>query len=114
MEHEFERTLENLVRVGIVTDVNNDKYIARVKFEDINMTSEWMAVLDSRPYIPDYDVPQRTEYEEGGAGDPAFMSHKHDLIIKQWMPKVNDHVLVIYLPVPNGQGFVIGRYHPWA
>ena len=44
----------------------------------------------------------------GGSGDASFASHKHDLIIKPWMPKVNDQVLVLYLPVFNGDGFILG------
>ena len=31
-----------LVRVGTVTDVNNDKRIARVKFQDLGYTSDCM------------------------------------------------------------------------
>ena len=33
-------------------------------------------------------------------------SHKHDLIIKPYMPKVNDLVLVLYFPVFNGDGVI--------
>lgn len=104
-----EETLANLVRIGTVTDVNNDKRLARVKFQDVGITSAWLYVLDNRPYIPDYDVPQRTEYEAGGSGEAAFERHKHDLIIKPWMPKINDTVLTLYLPVFNADGFVLGR-----
>ena len=61
----------------------------------------------------DFDVPQRTEFEAGGSGDPAFASHKHDLIIKPYMPKVNDLVLVLYFPVFNGDGVILGGVKPW-
>ena len=53
-------------------------------------------------------MPQRTEYESGGSDAAAFANHKHDLTIKPWMPKVNDTVLTLYLPVFNGDGFVLG------
>ena len=102
-----------LVRVGTVTDVNNDKRIARVKFQDLGYTSDWLPVLINRDFIPDYDVPQRTEYEAGGSGDPAFASHKHDLIIKPYMPKVGEQVLCIYETVRNGRGFILGGIQPW-
>ncbi len=105
--------LGGLVRLGIVTDVNNDKRIARVKYLDTNKPSGWLAVLINRDFIPDYDVPQRTEYESGGSGDAAFESHKHDLIIKPYMPKVNEQVLVLYLPVRDGDGFILGGIQPW-
>ena len=48
-----------------------------------------------------------------GSGDPAFASHKHDLIIKPYMPKVNDLVLVLYFPVFNGDGVILGGVKPW-
>jgi hypothetical protein len=113
--------VENLaqVRVGTVTDVNNDKLIARVLFEDRldgsgqPMTSDWLPVVYHPPFIPDYDVPQRTEYEAGGSGDAEFQSHKHDLIIKPWMPVVNEQVLCLYDGLFNGQGYVIGGVKPW-
>lgn len=101
--------LSGLVRLGTVTAVDNAKHKARVKFQSEDMTSGWLYVLDNRPFIPDYDVvPQRTEYESGGSGEAAFASHKHDLKIKQWMPKVNQTVLCLYLPSFNADGFVLG------
>ena len=105
---DVEKILSSLVRIGIVTAVNNDEYLARVRFDDQDLPSGWLIVLDNRPFIPYYDVPQRTEYEAGGSGDWAFQSHKHDLIIKQWMPVVNQPVLVLYLPVKNADGFILG------
>lgn len=109
MEKETEKALENLVRVGTVTDVDNSQHRVRVKFRDMDMTSGWLKVLDTRPSIPDYGVSQRTEYASGGSGEAAFASHKHDLTIHQWMPKVNDTVLTLYLPVFNADGFVLGK-----
>ena len=64
----------------------------------------WLYVLASRPYIPDYDArPQQTE--DGGNA----ASHRHDLTIKPWMPQVNATVLVLYLPVEGGDGFILGE-----
>jgi len=100
-------------RLGFVTDVDNDKRIARVKFEDLGYTSDWLPVLINRDFIPDYDVPQRTEYEAGGGGDAAYASHKHNLIIKPYMPKKGEQVLCIYEPVRNGRGFILGGIQPW-
>lgn len=102
--------LENLVRVGSVTWADPVKRVARVKFKDTELPSAPLPVLASRPYIPDYETkPQRTEFEVGGSGDPAFDSHKHDLMIKPWMPKVNAVVLCLYLPVWNGDGYILGE-----
>ena len=103
----------SFVRLGFVTDVNNDKRIARVKFEALGYTSGLIPVLINRDFIPDYDVPQRTEFEAGGSGDPAFASHKHDLIIKPYMPKKGEQVLCLYEPVRNGRGYILGGIQPW-
>lgn len=108
MDKDVEKALTGLVRIGTVTDVDNGRRTARVKFQDSDMTSGWLCVLKNQPYIPDYSGPQRTEFEGGGSGAAAFEEHKHDLIIKPWMPKVNDTVVALYLPVFNGDGFVIG------
>ena len=97
-----DKVLENLVRVGTVTAINLDERTARVKFQDTGITSGYLKVLSNQPYIPDYDVPQCTEL------DATIGSHKHNLIIKPWMPHVNDTVLVLYLPVFNADGFVLG------
>lgn len=97
-----------VVRIGTVSDVDNEKHLARVIYKDAGMTSSWLRVVDNRPYIPDYDVPQRTEYEAGGSFYAEFASHKHDLIIKQWMPHINDAVLVLCNPINDSDGFILG------
>ena len=106
---DIEKILKRLVRIGTVTVTDPVKRVARVKFEDTGETSGLLYVLANRSYIPDYDVPQRTEFEAGGSGDPAFASHKHDLIIKPWMPKVNAVVLCIYLPGFTTDGYILGE-----
>lgn len=106
---DVEKILKRLVRIGTITVTDPIKRVARVKFEDTGETSGLLYVLANRSYVPDYDVPQRTEFEAGGSGDPAFASHKHDLIIKPWMPKVNTVVLTLYLPVLDGDGFILGE-----
>lgn len=103
----------DIIRFGVVTAIDIPRRMARVKFNDIDMTSNWLYVLDTHPHIPDYDpAPQRTEYEEGGSGDPEFESHKHDLIIKPWMPNVNDRVACAFVDVHDGDGVVLGRVGP--
>ena len=104
--------VSGMVRIGKVTDVSNDKLQARVLYQDSGMTSDWLQVVKNFPFIPGYDVPQRTEFESGGSGEAAFERHKHDLIIKPWMPKINEIVLVIYLPVRDGDGFILGSLQP--
>lgn len=105
--------MEDIVREGTVTAVNNEKRIAKVWYDALGIPSDWLPVLITRDFIPDYDVPQRTDYEAGGSGDAAYESHKHPLTIKPYMPKVNDKVLVLYFPVFNGDGVILGGIKPW-
>lgn len=109
MEETILNILKNLVRIGTVTDTDEGQRLARVKFQDTGITSDWLYVLASRPYIPDYNGPQQTEPRAGGAGYALFESHTHDLVIKPWMPKVNATVLCLYLPVFNADGFILGE-----
>ena len=62
--------IEDIVREGKVTAVDNGKRIAKVWFDSMGIESDWLPVLITRDFIPDYDVPQRTEFEAGGSGDP--------------------------------------------
>ena len=110
MEQEaLESILGRLVRVGIVMTVDIPKRRARVKFEDEDLPSGWLRVLANPPFIPRINQPQRTEYEAGGGGDEAFLSHKHDVIITPWLPRVNDAVLTLFLPCHDSDGYILGR-----
>ncbi len=110
---DFETILENLVRIGTVMSVEEESRLARVKFRDTDIISDWLYVLAARPYIPDYDGPQRTEYEaecrEPPVGDYAFAAHRHQLEIKPWLPKVNAEVLCLYVPIFGADGFILGE-----
>lgn len=101
--------VSRLARVGIVTDVDKKKRKARVKFDDEDLPSGWLRILANPPFIPKVDEPQRTEYEAGGGGDEAFASHKHDVIITPWLPRVNDVVLTLFLPCHDSDGYILGR-----
>ena len=74
--------IEDIARGGKVTAVNNEKRIAKVWFDDLEI-------------------------------DPDYVDHKHKLVIKPYMPKVNDLVLVLYFPVFNGDGVILGGVKPW-
>lgn len=102
--------LENIIRTGWVSSVDIPERTARVIFKDKcdTFVSGPLKVLKNPPWIPEYYAPYRTEYESGGSGDAAFESHKHDLIIKPWLPEVGDFVLCIFIPNGDGDGFVIG------
>jgi len=109
----------NILRVGHVIDADNDKRIARVHFDDLAFNSDWLPVLislDVIHYYP-YDVPQWTEFDtedrEPRAGAKEYADHRHKVIIKPYMPKVNDQVLCLYEPVRNGRGYILGGIREW-
>lgn len=81
-----ENYVQNMVRVGIVTDVDKNDRRVRVRFPNLNMTSGWLYVLQSPP-------------------DVKIII---DFTVTPWMPSVNDKVLCLYIPVFNGDGFVLG------
>lgn len=99
--------LENLVRVGTVFAVDDAARKARVRFDDKGLTSGWLSVLKSPPFIPSREE-SRTEFAAGGSSDASYENHRHDLVIKPWMPSVNDTVLCLYVPTFNGDGYVLG------
>lgn len=91
MTRETETALENLVRIGTITWTDPVKRVARVKFQDTDIPSGLLHVLANRPCIPDYE------------------EHTHPPIVKPWMPMVNAVVLCLYLPVWNGDGYILGE-----
>ena len=120
-ENLISEVLKSLVRIGTVMDRDPDldKRLVRVWFEDDQRSSGWLPVLISQDVTPDYeyDDPQWTEFETEDkvpqAGETKYVPHKHKILRKPYMPKVGDMVLVIYLPVFNADGFVIGGIRPW-
>lgn len=116
MERETEKALENLVRVGTVTDVDKAKRQVRVKFQDTGMTSGWLKVLQHHGadlYIePDAEhTHEITDTYTGGGSASVYPSHDHlpGSYVTYWLPKVNDTVLALYLPVFNGDGYILGQ-----
>jgi phage baseplate assembly protein gpV len=90
-----ESVFNGLVRIGFVTDKDSSARKVRVKFRDVDMTSGWLPVLQHFG----------ASISVSSAGDPA---HKHTATLGYWMPGVNDTVAVLYLPVFNGDGYVLG------
>lgn len=43
--------LDNLVRIGTVTDVDAAKRLARVKYQDTGITSDWLYALSGTPRL---------------------------------------------------------------
>lgn len=90
-------SIERLIQIGTVTAVNENNLKVRVKFHNINMTSDWLSVLQHSGMSISVGV--------GGNDNP----HIHSAVSGQWMPKINDTVVVLFLPIFNSDGFVIGN-----
>lgn len=87
--------LKDIVRVGIVSSVNVAKKTARVIFPDYDdMVSGDLYILQHPASI--------TVAE---SGDPV---HTHTASFGAWMPAVGQSVLCLYIPVENGDGFILG------
>lgn len=125
---DIEKILSGLVRVGTVTDVDNVKHMARVKFQGENFTSGWLYVLQ-RPgggvdvvYAGSHNhgltVSSNGSHNHGGQVT-SDGTHNHNITTQadhthkgttttSWMPVINAKVLVVYLPVFNADGFILG------
>ena len=80
-------------RYQIGTGTADTQYVIYLQSQPPNPRSR--TVTPSHPHIPDYDgEPQRTEFEgPDGEGAAEFEKHKHDLVIKPWLPNVGDRVV---------------------
>ena len=115
MDRGTERALENLVRVGTVTAVDPGLRRVRVKLRDTGITSDWLQVVQhpgaELAIVPDAEHTHKiTDTYTGGGAASTFPDHDHaGSVVTVWMPKVNAVVLCLYLPVFNGDGFVLGE-----
>ena len=88
----MDTVLERIIQIGIVTVVDAEVRKVRVKFRDTGLISDWLCVLRNNPQL----------------SVRAAEDHTHTASVIPWMPRVNDVVLVVFLPMPNSDGFVIG------
>ncbi len=96
--------LRDMLRQGVVMEVDREKRRVRVKFPDTEVLSWWLPVLTSAMEVQDGE----TGPASGGSGEAEFAEHRHGVTLIPWLPRVNDRVLCIYIPVFNGDGFVLG------
>lgn len=88
-------TADNMIRVGIVSSLDQPKKKARVYLPDAgNMVSDWLYVIQRKPV-----------YSTSQAGTPL---HTHTVSESYWMPKVNDKVLVVYPCGIDKDGYIMG------
>jgi phage baseplate assembly protein gpV len=104
-----ENILANLVRIGTVSSVDNEKRVARVIFQDKDMVSGWLHVLQHHG-TGVYIKPEGKHSHDISEGGKTELDGEHDHAgsVTYWMPRINDTVVVLYLPVFNADGFILG------
>ena len=91
--------MDDIVRVGEVTEVKTSDRTVRVHFPDVDIVSDWLTVLRTPPFIPKKGETQQTEVAD---------MHTHEVKIEPWFPDIGDIVLCLYNPGFNEDGYVIG------
>jgi hypothetical protein len=97
--------IASIGKVKEVREVIKSRYMAVVEFEDTGLVSDWLYIL-KRP-LPPIEVNQSGGHNHQGAVS-IEPSHTHDARQDGWLPEAGDRVLVLYLPVQNGDGFILG------
>lgn len=112
---ELRQQLARLAMVGRVSDVNKDKRQVRVIWPASGETSGWLFVLQHSgaglDIKPDGGHTHTiTDTYTGGGSASVEPDHVHGggSTVTVWLPKINELVLVLYLPVFGGDGFVLG------
>jgi hypothetical protein len=102
--------IENIVRVGVVSAVDAEKRRARVYFDALGITSGWLFVLQRHgSVVTAANDGGHSHTVSGGGTASAVPAHAHaGSVVTTWMPGVNDIVLVLYIPIHNGDGFILG------
>ena len=109
-----ERIVSRLVQLGTVTAVDAGKRTARVKFQQTGINSGWLSVVQhygaSLSITPDAQHTHSiSDTFTGGGSASTEPDHNHsNSVVTYWLPKVNDEVLVLYFPVDNSDGFILG------
>ncbi len=114
------KILSRMVQVGFVSAINAEKRMARVQFPDTGITSGWLYVLQhsgmGTSIVPDgghtHNITVNDTYTGGGSATiKAIPNHDHlGSVTTVWMPKINEQVVVLYLPVKDGDGFILGGF----
>lgn len=99
--------LDGLVRVGTVSDRNTASHKVRVYFPDLDLTSDWLFCLQRNSGISISSASDHTHQLDGETTDEAG-AHSHTASNDAWTPAINEQVLCLFLPVQDGDGFVLG------
>lgn len=106
---------KNIIRVGTVQSVDSAKMTARVKFNDKGgIISGPLHILARPQYIVPDDgtkegsktAPTELKYDRNG--ELQTESHSHPAYVTEWVPKVGNMVLCVFIPDGDGDGFILG------
>lgn len=114
MDQDMENILAGLVRVGTVSAIDSSRRMARCIFEDLEITSGWLFVLQH--YKADIHVEPDNAHQHDIPESPPHTSktkiipeHDHPgTHLTYWMPQIGDTVFVLYIPVEDGDGVILG------
>lgn len=96
---------KNLIRIGIVSSVDPSKFTARVYYPQMDdLVSDWLPILQ-RPVS--VSMIRSGPHKHSGA-TTTDGAHMHDVMAENWMPKVNDRVLVLYEQGFSKDGYILG------
>ena len=106
------RILVGLVRIGTVMNIDKTNHMARVKFQDANLPSGWLRVLQ-HPGAELEIKPDGDHYHEAGiltTSEPKTnRTHNHaKSCLKYWTPNIDDAVLCLFIPTDDGDGYILG------
>ena len=98
----------SMIRVGIVSDVDEEKKRVRVYFPDLsNMVSDWLFVLQ-RPFHGNKDFAPFHVHVSISEAE----GHTHNATVtysdNAWLPEKDEPVLVLYTYGKNTDGYVLG------
>ena len=96
----------SLIRVGKVSAINASQKKARVFYPSMsNMVSDWLPVLQF-PALKTGSAGGHSHTDSMGGSTSGGGSHSHTS--SEWMPKVNDKVLVVMEFGFNSGGYIMG------
>ena len=110
-----ESIIKRMIQLGTVTALDEGKKKGRVIFQDTGITSDWLYVLQypgmGIEVTPDGGHTHTiTDTYTGGGSASTEPDHDHSgTTTTAWMPVINDTVLVLYLPIFNSDGFILGK-----
>jgi phage baseplate assembly protein gpV len=104
-----DKLLQGLVRMGVVTEVDAEARRVLARYPDTGIVSGWL-------YVPQHpgagvavspDGAHTHELTEGSASEAPDHDHTGTRLTV-WLPNIGDRVLALYVPVWDGDGYVLG------